>query len=37
MLAHCGADWSEVEGELARRFGISGITEKESRSGRGTA
>ncbi len=23
--------WSEVEAELARRFGVSGITEKESR------
>lgn len=24
--------WSAVESELARRFGVSGITEKESRS-----
>lgn len=34
MLAHRDADWSDVEAELARRFGISGIAEKESR-GRG--
>lgn len=31
MLAHRDLAWSEVEGELAKRFGISGITEKQSR------
>lgn len=31
MLAHRDAGWTDVEAELARRFGISGITEKESR------
>ena len=31
MLAHRDADWSQVEAELARRFGISGIDEKASR------
>jgi phosphoribosyl-ATP pyrophosphohydrolase len=31
MLAHRDARWSDVEAELARRFGISGIVEKESR------
>ena len=32
MLAARGIDWSEVEGELARRAGISGIAEKASRT-----
>ncbi len=32
MLGHHGIMWSEVESELARRFGISGITEKQSRT-----
>jgi phosphoribosyl-ATP pyrophosphohydrolase len=32
LLAHRDLAWSDVEAELARRFGISGITEKESRS-----
>jgi len=31
MLAWRGIDWSEVETELARRFGISGLEEKASR------
>jgi phosphoribosyl-ATP pyrophosphohydrolase len=31
MLGHHGILWSEVEAELARRFGISGFTEKQSR------
>ncbi len=31
MLGFHGIMWSEVEAELARRFGISGITEKQSR------
>ncbi len=31
MLGCRDATWSEVEAELARRFGISGIDEKESR------
>ena len=31
MLGYRDADWSEVEAELGRRFGISGIDEKESR------
>ncbi len=32
LLGHQEIAWSEVEAELARRFGISGITEKESRT-----
>jgi phosphoribosyl-ATP pyrophosphohydrolase len=32
LLAHRDVAWSEVEAELARRFGISGITEKQSRT-----
>jgi phosphoribosyl-ATP pyrophosphohydrolase len=32
LLAHRDLEWSDVEGELARRFGISGITEKQSRT-----
>jgi phosphoribosyl-ATP pyrophosphohydrolase len=31
LLGCRDAHWSEVEAELARRFGISGIVEKESR------
>jgi phosphoribosyl-ATP pyrophosphohydrolase len=31
LLAHREASWADVEAELGRRFGISGITEKESR------
>ncbi len=31
MLGHQDIPWQEVEAELARRFGVSGITEKESR------
>lgn len=31
MLGHRDVPWSAVEAELARRFGVSGITEKESR------
>ncbi|CAN5738852.1 phosphoribosyl-ATP diphosphatase [soil metagenome] len=31
LLGHKDVPWREVEEELARRFGISGITEKESR------
>jgi phosphoribosyl-ATP pyrophosphohydrolase len=33
LLGHQDIAWSEVEVELARRFGTSGITEKESRRG----
>ena len=32
LLAHRDLHWEDVEAELARRFGISGITEKESRT-----
>jgi phosphoribosyl-ATP pyrophosphohydrolase len=32
LLGFRDVGWSEVEAELARRFGISGITEKESRT-----
>jgi phosphoribosyl-ATP pyrophosphohydrolase len=32
LLAHRELAWDAVEAELARRFGISGITEKQSRS-----
>lgn len=31
MLGHREIAWAEVEGELARRFGIGGIEEKERR------
>jgi phosphoribosyl-ATP pyrophosphohydrolase len=31
LLGYRDLPWSAVENELARRFGISGITEKESR------
>ena len=31
LLGHADVPWSEVEGELARRFGVGGIVEKESR------
>jgi phosphoribosyl-ATP pyrophosphohydrolase len=31
LLGHQEIGWSEVEAELGRRFGISGIVEKESR------
>jgi phosphoribosyl-ATP pyrophosphohydrolase len=31
MLGYRDTTWDEVEAELARRFGISGIVEKESR------
>ena len=32
MLGHCDVKLSEVEAELAGRFGISGLDEKESRN-----
>jgi phosphoribosyl-ATP pyrophosphohydrolase len=32
LLGYRDLAWSDVEAELARRFGISGITEKESRA-----
>ena len=31
MLGHCDVALSDVESELASRFGISGLDEKESR------
>ena len=31
MLAHCDSSLADVEAELARRFGISGLEEKASR------
>jgi len=31
LLGYRDLDWAAVEEELARRFGISGITEKQSR------
>jgi phosphoribosyl-ATP pyrophosphohydrolase len=31
MLGYRDLHWDDVEAELARRFGISGVTEKESR------
>jgi phosphoribosyl-ATP pyrophosphohydrolase len=31
LLAYRDIPWTDVEAEFARRFGISGITEKESR------
>jgi phosphoribosyl-ATP pyrophosphohydrolase len=32
LLGYREIAWSEVEAELARRFGISGITEKQART-----
>ena len=32
VLAHANVSWADVETELARRFGISGLDEKASRS-----
>ena len=32
LLAHRDLPWAAVEAELARRFGISGIAEKQSRT-----
>jgi phosphoribosyl-ATP pyrophosphohydrolase len=34
MLGYRDLDWDAVEAELGRRFGISGVTEKESREAR---
>jgi phosphoribosyl-ATP pyrophosphohydrolase len=31
LLGHADVPWSEVEAELARRFGVSGIEEKAAR------
>lgn len=31
LLVYCGADWGDVERELGRRFGTSGLDEKEGR------
>jgi len=31
LLGHLDIPWSDVEAELGRRFGVSGIVEKESR------
>jgi phosphoribosyl-ATP pyrophosphohydrolase len=31
LLVHRDADWADVEAELACRFGVGGIVEKESR------
>jgi phosphoribosyl-ATP pyrophosphohydrolase len=32
LLGHRDIPWSDIEAELSRRFGVSGITEKESRN-----
>jgi phosphoribosyl-ATP pyrophosphohydrolase len=32
MLVHCGIALADVENELARRFGISGLDEKAARA-----
>jgi phosphoribosyl-ATP pyrophosphohydrolase len=37
MLAHCGVGIVDVEAELERRFGTSGIDEKARRDGSGDA
>jgi phosphoribosyl-ATP pyrophosphohydrolase len=34
MLGFHGIMWSEIEAELAKRFGMSGITEKQNRGSR---
>jgi phosphoribosyl-ATP pyrophosphohydrolase len=31
LMGHRGIAWAEIESELGRRFGVSGIDEKESR------
>lgn len=36
LLGHRGVAWESVEAELAGRFGISGIVEKESRGRAGS-
>ena len=33
LLGYRDIEWAEVEAELGRRFGISGLDEKESRNG----
>lgn len=33
LLGHCEVRLADVEAELARRFGVSGLDEKESRNG----
>jgi phosphoribosyl-ATP pyrophosphohydrolase len=33
LLGHRDIPWADVEVELGRRFGVSGIVEKESRAG----
>jgi phosphoribosyl-ATP pyrophosphohydrolase len=35
LLGHREVAWSDVEAELARRFGVSGVVEKESRIPKG--
>ncbi len=32
MLAHRDVEWADVEAELARRFGVSGLDEKAARA-----
>lgn len=32
LLGHHSIDWSDIEAELERRFGVSGIVEKEART-----
>lgn len=32
LLGHRDIAWSEIESELARRFGVSGVVEKENRA-----
>ena len=36
LLGHLDLDWGCVEAELARRFGISGLAEKQSRASQST-
>lgn len=31
LIGHRDVEWAEIEAELRRRFGVSGIVEKESR------
>ncbi len=37
ILAHCGVSFADVEGELERRFGTSGLAEKAGRAKRKVA
>lgn len=37
LLGHCGIPLEQLESELQRRFGVSGLAEKAARSARGVS